>query len=151
MATSLPDGRHLGQTYLMYVKAGPSAPVTPDEIAGYSLLGRVTTWNRQKTAAATNIRDKDGPGTIAGDIDAVINVAVNFVNTGDNGQEIMEDAMDTGSEIYWLKTDNTTGHIQEYGRGVLTSSTWDEPDNAAATKSFVLSVNGTITRSEVDA
>lgn len=150
MANSLPDGRHLGQTYLMYVKAGPSAPVAPDEITSYSLVGRVTAWNRQKTAASVDIRDKDGPGTIAGDVTAVVNVTVNFVNTGDNGQEILEDAIDTGTEIYWMKSDNTIGHVQEYGRGVVTSSTWDEADNTAATKAFVLSVNGTITKGEVD-
>lgn len=141
------DGRYDGGQYGFYFS--DTAPANPAAIDDYTLVGMVTTWNRQRTKEVQRAEDRDGSGTIGGTKDYAINVGVNSIATGEAGQEALFDAYDTGVEGYWLMTDNVAGHIQEYGRASVTQDTDTKDNGSPATAAFVLTGSGEVTRAEV--
>lgn len=130
--------RHLGTQYLFYFSE-TAAPLVPDEITNYELVGRSTGIDLASTSETTTIRDKDGVSQLPGTSTYTVTGGFNTTAVPDDGQKAIGSAKRSKAKGAWLITDGVTGHTQYRGTGTVTEYGQSKPDNDAATGTFTIS------------
>lgn len=147
-------GKNIGNGYGLYTST--TEPTSPKDIAEYDLVGfatdlslsrsrnQIESSNKDSGADAeyeAGRRDQQVSGTFFGDI----------VHGNDAGQDNIETVFEdsAGDPIYWLITDNITGHVQYYGQANPSQFDLSFPDEGMVQVEATLQVDGGMTRDAV--
>lgn len=142
--------KDIGNGFGLYVSA--TSPGTPEDIGEYNLVGFATGLslsNSRNMIDASNKdsgadsefesgrRTKEVSGTFYADVEDGANA----------GQDALKTAIDdsSGASIWWLITDNVTGHTQHYGEAKPSQFDLDFPDEGMVEIDATLQVTGSVT------
>lgn len=151
------DTEVVGKDYLFYANAG-SEPLTPDEIANYTLVGLVDEWEFSLEADRIPVTHKGTSGfrtNLPGQQGYTITVSGTYAKDGNAGALILHAAAKATAAasklVYWLNTTNTTNDYQKRGSGYVVSYTETHPSTDISRWTAVIEGNGDFTSETVDA
>jgi len=152
----MPKGK--GEDYSLYVST--SEPATATDISNYNLIGFAMDHNLNLSQDLIEAADKDTggdmeyvPGRREQTVEGTFHLEKTHGSTdGDQGQEVLFDNVQnttSGDELYFLLTDNVTGHRQYHGRGIVEELDITFPDQDMIEVSLTFQIAGGITRTSV--
>lgn len=135
-----------GNAYSIFVKEG-AASATPGAPTEYTKVGQRTSFTLSGSANEIEIRDADGVSVRFSSNKNTGEIGVNYDPDGDAGVEILRDAYNDNpkSVIHVLVSTTGTGKEHFFFDAVVGSFNLTLNDNAAATATFSLGIQGAIT------
>lgn len=143
--------KDIGNGFGLYVSA--SNPTTPEDISEYDLVGFSTGLSKSNSRNMIDASNKDSgadsefeSGRRTQEISGTFYADVE--DGGNAGQETIQTAINdsSGSSIWWLITDNVTGHVQYHGESKPSQFDLDWPDEGMVQVDATLQVTGPQTR-----
>lgn len=147
-------GKDVGNGYGLYTAT--SEPSNPEDISEYDLTGFGSDLNLSRSRNMIESSNKDSGADSeyeAGRRDQQLSGTF-FLDTehdNDAGQANLEDRFEdsSGDPVYWLISDNVTGHVQYYGEGLPSQFDLSFPDEGMVQVDVTLQVSGGMTRDAV--
>lgn len=143
--------KDIGNGFGLYVAS--TEPTTPENISEYDLVGFSTGLSLSNSRNMIDASNKDSgadseyesgrrtkelTGTFYADV----------ADGGNAGQETIETAQEdaSGASVWWLITDNVTGHSQRHGEAKPSQFDLDYPDEGMVEVDVTLQVTGPTTK-----
>lgn len=146
--------KEIGNGYGLYLT--DASPTTPEDISEYDLVGFATgltlSNSRNQIDASNKDSGADSEFESGRRTQEITGTFYRDVSDGGNaGQEHIETQINdsSGSSVWWLITDNVTGHVQHYGEAKPSQFDLDFPDEGMIAVDATLQVTGSVTRDAV--